>query len=124
MHGSIPKDEICGIIVGHSKCTTFLLLVTPSPSEKELNLWKTDLSVCIAYYFFTDVFPPMYDGYRPLDPPGWWRRLFDGRGAVTDEQAEATHLVNGTEADRGDAEAAGRIARPEMPAAPEVPAAG
>lgn len=33
-----------------------------------------------VYYFFSDVFPPMHDGSRPLDPPNWWVRLFEGRG--------------------------------------------
>jgi Derlin-2/3 len=49
MHGSIPRDEIMGVVIGH--------------------IW----------YFFNDVYPPLHDGSRPLDPPSWWRRLFDGR---------------------------------------------
>ncbi|KAI3343700.1 derlin-2 [Ustulina deusta] len=49
MHGSVPKDEIMGVVIGH--------------------IW----------YFFTDVYPPMHNGSRPLDPPMWWRRLFEGR---------------------------------------------
>lgn len=49
MHGSIPRDEIMGVVIGH--------------------IW----------YFFNDVYPPLHNGSRPLDPPGWWRRLFDGR---------------------------------------------
>ncbi|KAI1927588.1 hypothetical protein LOZ65_002217 [Ophidiomyces ophidiicola] len=49
VHGSIPKDEICGVIVGH--------------------IW----------YFFSDVYPPLHGGQRPLDPPAWWRRLFERR---------------------------------------------
>ena len=49
MHGTIPKDEIMGVVIGH--------------------IW----------YFFTDVYPPMHNGSRPLDPPSWWRRLFEGR---------------------------------------------
>ncbi|KAK6850134.1 Der1-like family-domain-containing protein [Apiospora arundinis] len=38
MHGTIPKDEIMGVVIGH--------------------IW----------YFFTDVYPPMHNGSRPLDP--------------------------------------------------------
>jgi Derlin-2/3 len=43
----LPKDEMCGIVVGH--------------------IW----------YFFNDVYPPLHGGHRPLDPPLWWRRLFE-----------------------------------------------
>lgn len=54
VHGIVPKDEICGVVVGH--------------------IW----------YFFNDVYPPLHGGHRPLDPPMWWRRLFvsqtDARG--------------------------------------------
>lgn len=49
VHGTLPKDELCGAIVGH--------------------IW----------YFFSDVYPPLHGGQRPLDPPAWWRRLFEGR---------------------------------------------
>ncbi|KAK9423905.1 putative Der1-like family protein [Seiridium unicorne] len=49
MHGTVPKDEIMGVVIGH--------------------IW----------YFFTDVYPPMHNGSKPLDPPRWWRRLFEGR---------------------------------------------
>lgn len=49
VHGIIPKDEICGVVVGH--------------------IW----------YFFSDVYPSLHGGHRPLDPPAWWRRLFERR---------------------------------------------
>ena len=49
MHGNVPKDEILGVIVGH------------------------------VYYFFVDVWPGLGDGHgRPLDPPAWWVRLWEG----------------------------------------------
>jgi len=51
VHGTVPKDEMCGIVVGH--------------------IW----------YFFNDVYPPLHDGHSPLDPPYWWIRLFEGRPA-------------------------------------------
>jgi len=35
-----------------------------------------------VYYFFSDVFPPMHNGYKPLDPPLWYVRLFDGQRPV------------------------------------------
>ncbi|KPI34303.1 Derlin-2.2 [Cyphellophora attinorum] len=55
MHGQIPKDEILGVCVGH------------------------------VYYFLADVWPGIYQGSRPMDPPAWWIRLWDGqqRGAGT-----------------------------------------
>ena len=56
MHGSIPKDEILGVIVGH------------------------------VYYFFTDVWPGLHDGQRPMDPPDWWVRLWERRRAATGER--------------------------------------
>lgn len=46
LHGTVPRDEIMGVVIGH--------------------IW----------YFFNDVYPPLYGGSRPLDPPMWWRRLF------------------------------------------------
>ncbi|KAL3291512.1 Der1-like family protein [Colletotrichum asianum] len=56
LHGSIPKDEIMGVVIGH------------------------------VWYFFSDVYPPLHNGSRPFDPPGWWRRLFERRPA--DETAD------------------------------------
>jgi len=45
----------------------------------------------IVYYFFSDVFPPMHDGYKPLDPPSFWVRLFDRRNDTqAAEQIEPT----------------------------------
>jgi Derlin-2/3 len=49
MHGSIPKDEILGVVVGH------------------------------VWYFFADVWPALHDGQHPMDPPAWWVRLWEGR---------------------------------------------
>lgn len=56
MHGSIPKDEIMGVIVGH------------------------------IYYFFADVWPGMHEGQRPMDPPEFWVRLFERRRVETAAQ--------------------------------------
>lgn len=57
LHGTVPKDEIMGVVVGH------------------------------VWYFFTDVYPPLHGGYKPLDPPGWWRRLIEGRRDEAEETA-------------------------------------
>lgn len=56
MHGSVPKDEILGVVVGHT------------------------------YYYFADVWPGLYEGQRPMDPPEWWVRLFEGRRPETAAQ--------------------------------------
>ncbi|KAF2142756.1 uncharacterized protein K452DRAFT_286386 [Aplosporella prunicola CBS 121167] len=59
LHGAVPKDEMCGIVVGH------------------------------VWYFFNDVFPPLNNGIRPLDPPAWWVRLWDGRPPVEDHEDDS-----------------------------------
>ncbi|KAI4749509.1 putative membrane protein [Aureobasidium sp. EXF-12298] len=55
MHGNWPKDELCGIAVGH------------------------------VYYFFNDIYPANHNGQRPLDPPLWWQRLIRGSAVVDAE---------------------------------------
>ena len=55
MHGTIPKDEILGVIVGH------------------------------VYYFFADVWPSLHNGQRPMDPPNWWVRLWEGQPRIQEE---------------------------------------
>ncbi|KAI9812092.1 MAG: hypothetical protein M1826_002967 [Phylliscum demangeonii] len=62
LHGTVPKDEILGVIVGH------------------------------VWYFFSDVYPSLYDGARPLDPPAWWMRLFE-RHRQRPDGAAATEAV-------------------------------
>lgn len=59
LHGQWPKTELCGIVVGH------------------------------IYYFLCDIYPATHDGYRPMDPPQFWSRLFQRRAAVE------THVVDG-----------------------------
>jgi Derlin-2/3 len=53
LHGTVPKDEIMGVVIGH------------------------------VWYFFSDLYPPLHNGSRPFDPPMWWRRLFEGRREET-----------------------------------------
>lgn len=31
----------------------------------------------VVWYFFSDVYPSLHNGYRPLDPPQFWRNLFE-----------------------------------------------
>lgn len=59
LHGTIPKDEIMGVVIGH------------------------------VWYFFSDVYPPLHNGSRPFDPPMWWRRLFDGPPPPRDDTVDA-----------------------------------
>lgn len=67
LHGTVPKDEIMGVIIGH--------------------IW----------YFFTDVYPPLHAGSRPFDPPLWWRRVFERRPAheITDDTNHEVLAVDG-----------------------------
>ncbi|TLS23327.1 uncharacterized protein PpBr36_06033 [Pyricularia pennisetigena] len=58
LHGTVPKDEIMGVVIGH--------------------IW----------YFFADVYPPLHGGSRPLDPPMFWRRMFEGPAAARDDTAD------------------------------------
>lgn len=74
MHGTVPKDEMCGIVVGHS--------TSPSHCTRNLTLTLT------VWYYFNDIFPPLHNGRSPLDPPTWWIRLFDGAPAPTEETRE------------------------------------
>lgn len=58
LHGAVPRDELMGVVIGH------------------------------VWYFFTDVYPPLHNGYKPLDPPNWWRRLFETRRRESDISAQ------------------------------------
>lgn len=46
LNNSLPKDDLLGIVVGH------------------------------IYYYFSDIYPRIANGSRPLDPPELWRRMF------------------------------------------------
>ena len=64
LHGTVPKDEICGVIVGHS-------MYQLETSRRQETLTQ------IVWYFFSDVYPSLHNGHRPLDPPQLWRNLFE-----------------------------------------------
>jgi len=49
INNSLPKDDLLGIVVGH------------------------------VYYFFSDIYPRIRNGSRPLDPPEFWKRMFGPR---------------------------------------------
>lgn len=42
--------------------------------------------ISAVWYFFSDVYPSLHNGQRPLDPPGWWRRIFEAQSADTGAQ--------------------------------------
>lgn len=71
LHGTIPKDEIMGVVIGH------------------------------IYYFFTDVYPPLHNGSTPLGPPTWWRRLFEDapprQAEEGDRQDDTVGVIDGAE---------------------------
>lgn len=71
MHGTVPMDEMAGIVVGHSTCRYL--------SCRSFELTGT------VWYYFNDIFPPLHGGRSPLDPPAFWIRLFDGAPAPTEE---------------------------------------
>jgi Derlin-2/3 len=69
LHGTIPKDEIMGVLIGH------------------------------VWYFFNDVYPPLHNGSQPLGPPGWWHSLFGDRPEADDSADRANdEVVAGEEA--------------------------
>lgn len=74
LHGTVPKDEICGVIVGHSEY--------PHCGEIDTRI-KLLTSPVIVWYFFSDVYPSLHGGQRPLDPPQFWRNLFERPPADT-----------------------------------------
>ena len=61
LNNQLPKEDLLGILVGH------------------------------VYFFFMDIYPVMRGGSRPLDPPEFWRRLFEPRvvNAVAVEEQHA-----------------------------------
>jgi Derlin-2/3 len=71
LHGSIPKDELMGVAVGHG------VYIRSSLSASNLYADRAKLIELLVYYFFSDVYPPLSNGARPFDPPRWWRRLFE-----------------------------------------------
>ncbi|KAF2446347.1 DER1-domain-containing protein [Karstenula rhodostoma CBS 690.94] len=74
MHGTVPKDEMCGIVVGH--------------------IW----------YFFNDVYPPLHNNHSPLDPPAWWVRLFEGPPPLPEPTGEDLTDLTGQPVDGTDVE--------------------
>lgn len=47
----------------------------------------------LVWYFFNDVYPPLHDGHRPLNPPALWIRLFEDRREHEYEEQEDTQAA-------------------------------
>ena len=75
LHGTVPKDEICGVIVGHSEFSIRCCV--------ELGIGMLTFFLVLVWYFFSDVYPSLHGGQRPLDPPQFWRNLFERPPADT-----------------------------------------
>lgn len=41
------------------------------------SVLASDTNVFAVWYFFNDIYPSTHNGHRPMDPPGWWIRLFE-----------------------------------------------
>jgi len=80
LHSHWPKDELCGIVVGHSK--------SHAPSVCSCHI---DAYIIPVWYFFNDIYPSTHNGYRPMDPPGWWLRLFERRAALPEDADSDVH---------------------------------
>jgi Derlin-2/3 len=72
LNGHVPKDEICGVIVGHSRLK---------------DCRHVPLLTLVVCYYFSDIHPPTHANQRPLDPPNFWIRFWeDGNREATAEE--------------------------------------
>jgi Derlin-2/3 len=71
LHGHWPKDELCGIAVGHGESWDEI-----SPRKTSGTRAKQRSRVAV-WYFFGEIYPSTHSGHRPLDPPQWWCNLFE-----------------------------------------------
>lgn len=44
----------------------------------------------LVWFYFNEMYPPMHDGHRPLDPPEWWTRIFEGRPQAEADEDDGT----------------------------------
>jgi Derlin-2/3 len=66
---------------------------------------REDTNYFLVWYFFNDVYPPLHNGSRPLDPPNWWIRLFEERR--DDEDVDEVEDTNAAAVDNDIAAAGG-----------------
>jgi hypothetical protein len=60
------------------------LLVTVSWTAVIRSIDGPTLTFLAVWYFFNDIYPSTHNGYRPMDPPGWWIRLFERQVELPD----------------------------------------
>lgn len=57
---------------------------TPAAGTFDTRVLKMlTLFPVLVWYFFSDVYPSLHGGQRPLDPPQFWRNLFETPPADT-----------------------------------------
>ncbi|KAF1813262.1 ER membrane protein [Eremomyces bilateralis CBS 781.70] len=88
---TVPKDEVCGIAVGH------------------------------VWYYFNDIYPRLHNDHRPLDPPQWWVRLFEGDPQEHGEEPTLDDLVPEANVDAATANQGDGNLRRRNPGEEEVP---
>jgi Derlin-2/3 len=52
---------------------------------------ETNANNFTVWYFFNDIYPSTHNGHRPMDPPGWWLRLFERRAALPEDVDSDVH---------------------------------
>jgi Derlin-2/3 len=72
LNNSLPKDDLLGIVVGHGES------LEGGRKEGREREPRSLMKMGIVYYFFSDIYPRIRNGSRPLDPPQFWRRMFAG----------------------------------------------
>ena len=67
-----------------------LLWVTVCQSHTRHVPYVSAYTIAV-WYFFNDIYPSTHNGYRPMDPPGWWLRLFERQAALPEEADSDVH---------------------------------
>lgn len=46
-----------------------------------------------VWYYFNDIYPPTHGNHRPLDPPRWWIRMWEGEPEeeIVEEEEDPTN---------------------------------
>lgn len=51
------------------------------------------LTYMTVWYFFNDIYPSTHGGYRPMDPPQWWIRLFERNALPEAPESDVAHAA-------------------------------
>ena len=91
LHGVVPKDEMAGVVVGHGAyCPLLFSLISSTLLLAGTDVRDSNASGAIVFYFFADLYPPLHNNHRPLDPPLWYIRLFERLPPSATETATET----------------------------------